>query len=99
MKNLMLALALTCAGAVSAQVIHGQITNCPKKWVKLAYFYGQERLLEDSLQVSSDGGIKLTKNYPPGLYTIVVDEGEYFDLIIPKEGEIEVFFDGIPGSV
>ena len=96
MKNLMLVLALTCAGGVSAQVIHGQITNCPTKWVKLAYFYGQERLLEDSLQVSSDGEIEFTKNYPPGLYTIVVDEGEYFDLIIPKEGETEVFLTEYP---
>jgi peroxiredoxin len=91
MKNLILALALTCAGGLSAQVIQGQINNCPKNWVKLAYFYGQERLLEDSLQVAKDGRIEFTKGYPPGLYTIVVDEGEYFDLIIPKDGEMEVF--------
>jgi peroxiredoxin len=91
MKGWMLALALTCAGGISAQVIHGQIKNCPNQWVKLAYFYGQDRLLEDSIHVEKDGHVAFTKTYPPGLYSLVIDEGEYFDLIIPKKGPAESF--------
>ena len=96
MKSVIIAVALACAGGISAQAIHGKIKNCPKEWVKLAYFYGQERLLEDSLQVLKDGTVRFTKNYPPGLYTLVVDEGEYFDLIIPENGPKETFLTRYP---
>jgi peroxiredoxin len=96
MKNVILAVALACAGGVSAQAIHGKIKNCPEEWVKLAYFYGQERLLEDSLHVSKDGTVRFTKDYPPGLYTLVVDEAEYFDLIIPENGPKETFLTSYP---
>lgn len=75
-----LAIIMLTMSSINAQSLHGCITGSPVKKAALGYYFGDKRLVADSVALDKDGcfvyrGSKMR----PGFYTFFLDTAHAFD--------------------